>query len=285
MLRMNLRTLFGHKTSWLRHFPKTHQRIRSKYLVRHAMGVPMGDGMVLCRILGPYKFYCDPDDRGISPHIIMDGYWEPRTTEAIIDRLGLGMTAIDAGANLGYFTMLMGLMVGETGRVLSFEPVAASVRRLKYSLLINGLVERTTVYQEPLGDEEGRAVDIIIPENLEGGAHVANVPLDGRRAVAARTRRLDMIPGALDATLVKIDTEGMEHAIWRGMAGMIAGPNLRHIIVEFTRDGYSDPGAFLDEVTAAGFRLMHIHDRDGVVPTTREKILAGPWLQMLLFER
>ena len=73
MLRMNLRTLFGHKTSWLRHFPKTHQRIRSKYLVRHAMGVPMGDGMVLCRILGPYKFYCDPDDRGISPHISLSG--------------------------------------------------------------------------------------------------------------------------------------------------------------------------------------------------------------------
>jgi len=282
---LGLRTLFGRETSWLRHFPKTHQRLRSRYLVRHTMAVPMSEGLLLCRILGPYKFYCDPDDRGISPNIIMDGYWEPRTTEAIVDRVARGMTVIDAGANLGYFTMLMGLLVGAHGRVLAFEPVAASVRRLKYSLLINGLVERTTVYQEPLGDEEGREVNIIIPANLEGGAHIANSPLNGRDAVSARTRRLDLIPGALDATLVKIDTEGMEHAIWQGMAGMIAGPNLRYVIVEFTRDGYSDPGAFLDEVVAAGFRLMHIHDRDGVVPTTREKILSGPWLQMLLFER
>lgn len=280
-----LRALFGHKRSWLRHFPRVQHRLRSRYLVRHAMGVPLGDGMLLCRILGPYKFYCDPADRGISPNIVMDGYWEPRTTEAIIDRLRPGMTAIDAGANLGYFSVLMGLLVGARGRVLAFEPLADSVRRLEGSLLLNGLTARTAVYPEPLGAEEGGEVSLFFEDARAGGAHIADAAPEGFNRITARTRRLDQVPGALDAALVKIDTEGTEDLIWHGMTAMIAGPNLRTVIVEFTRGSYADPAGFLDSVTAAGFRLFHIHDSKGVVPITREAILDGPWLQMLLFER
>lgn len=282
---MGLRTLFGRETSWLGHLPRLHHRLRRRYLTRHTMAVRMSDGLILCRILGPYKFYCDPDDRGISPHILLDGYWEPRTTEAIVDRLKPGMTAIDAGANLGYFTVLMGLLVGPRGRVLSFEPIADSVRRIEGSLLINGLTARTEVHSDALADVDGRDVTIVIPGNFAGGAHVSRGGDGPEPRMQAKTRRLDSVPGAMDAVLIKIDTEGMEEAIWRGMRIMIAGPALRYIVVEFTRDSYEDAGRFLDEVVAAAFRLRRIDDRDGVVPVSRQEILDGPWLQMLLFER
>jgi len=32
------------------------------------------------------------------------------------------MTLVDAGANIGYFTQLFGLIVGATGKVYAFEP-------------------------------------------------------------------------------------------------------------------------------------------------------------------
>ena len=249
------------------------------------MAVPMTEGHVLCRILGPFKFYADADDRGISPHLILDGYWEPRTTEAIVDRLKPGMTAIDVGANLGYFTILMSLLVGPRGHVLALEPNPDAVRRLAGSLLINGLGDRVDVHQELVGEIDGREVNLVIPKHFSGGAHATAHRRDGHGNLDVRTRRLDGLPGAANATLVKIDAEGMEEAIWQGMTAMIAGPNLRCIVMEFTKDSYADAGALLDDVIGAGFSLKRLHDDVGVVPTSREEVLGGAWLQMLLFER
>lgn len=179
----------------------------------------------------------------------------------------------------------MGVLVGAGGRVLAFEPLSASADRLVASLLINGFAERTAVHRLPLAAEDGREVQIVTSRNFAAGTQVVAAGPAGQEAFSVVTRRLDGMPGALDATLVKIDTEGMEYAIWQGMTAMIAGPVLRDIVIEFSRLSYPDAGGFLDEVVAAGFRLMWLDDRRGVVPATRESILTGGVLEMLLFER
>jgi hypothetical protein len=76
--------------------------------------------------------------------------------------------------------------------------------------------------------------------------------------------------------LVKIDAEGAEPAIWDGMAGMLAGDALRTVLIEFTPGLYADPGAFLDRLTAPGFSLSIVDQRDGVVPIGRSAVLALP---------
>ena len=43
-------------------------------------------------------------------------------TEAVEAALKPGMVAIDVGANVGYFSMLMAERVGSAGRVQAFEP-------------------------------------------------------------------------------------------------------------------------------------------------------------------
>lgn len=50
--------------------------------------------MVLCRMLGQYKMFVDPNDWSVSPHIIADGIWEPHVTEIVIDTLKKGMAAM-----------------------------------------------------------------------------------------------------------------------------------------------------------------------------------------------
>jgi FkbM family methyltransferase len=279
------RTLFGRRRSWLARWPKLQERLRRRYLVRHTMAVRLDPDRLLCRILGPYKLYVDPVDQGITPHLITDGYWEPRTTEVIVDRLRSGMVAVDAGANLGYFTILMALLCGPRGHVHAFEPVPALADRIAASLHLNGLDSQVTLHRLPLSDREGDAVRLAYEPHYPGGAQITRVMEDGRTIVQARTRRLDAIAGARDAALVKIDTEGLEEAIWYGMKSLIEGPRLRWIVVEYTAQSYHDPAGLLGAMAAAGFRLMRIDDEHGLVATDAAEILGGPPLQMLLLER
>ena len=49
-----------------------------------------------------------------------------------------GDTAVDIGAGVGIYTMLMSNIVGKKGKVFSFEPGDERYRALKYSIKING---------------------------------------------------------------------------------------------------------------------------------------------------
>jgi hypothetical protein len=90
------------------------------------MAVAIDGETILCRILGRYKIYVDSHDWGISPHLMLDGVWEIRTTEVVVDLLLPGMTAIDVGANLGYFTLLMAGLCGPSGRCSRSSPIQMS---------------------------------------------------------------------------------------------------------------------------------------------------------------
>lgn len=277
--------LFGNRRSWLRHWPNLQRRLRYRFLRERAWALRLSDDMVLCRVLGFLKLYADPEDRSISPHLMMEGFWEPRTTEVMVDLMRHGMVSVDVGANLGYFTLLMAVLGGERGRVLSFEPNPKVARRLRESLLLNGFENRVDFHQDVLGDTDGREVHLLTTTDHPGGAHVTALQPDGPNFVKATMRRLDGVPGALDATLVKIDAEGMEESIWRGMTAMIAGQRLRYIIIEFSAAAYADGPGMLDEAEAAGFTIECIDDYDGVRPITRAEIFDGTAQRMLILTR
>jgi hypothetical protein len=66
---------------------------------------------------------------------------------------------------------------------------------------------------------------------------------------------------------IKIDAEGAEAAIFRGMKGMLnSNPGIR-VVMEFAptlleRAG-TDPAGFLNDLTASGYRILRIDDMTG----------------------
>jgi hypothetical protein len=54
--------------------------------------------------------------------LVRQGRYEPFTTELFKSCLRAGMTVVDIGAQLGYFTLLAGQAVQSEGRVYAFEP-------------------------------------------------------------------------------------------------------------------------------------------------------------------
>ena len=138
--------------------------------------VYVGGGTALCRVLGRYKMYVDARDVGLSSHLMLDGYWEMWVTEFLIGVLKPGMLAVDVGANVGYFTMVMADKVGAAGRVHAFEPNPPIARRLEQNAHVNGFRERVLVHVAALGEQDDARFTLHVPENYPGGAAMRPAP-------------------------------------------------------------------------------------------------------------
>lgn len=247
--------------------------------------VYVGDDTVLSTVLGRFKMYLDSRDVSIAPHLIKDGYWEIWVTEVLSKILRRRMIVADVGANHGYFTLVMAEKC-QAGHVYSFEPNPRIAALLRRNVEVNGFGGYVSWCGDPLSDQDGRELHLVVDEQMSGGGHlVEEHAVAGRPNLLLKTRRLDMMPGACDAEVVKIDAEGSEPAIWRGMAGMIAGTKLHVVLLEFAPVRYADPAAFLAEIVSGGFSLAYIDGYYGVVPISPEDLLndrsRGEWMLLL----
>jgi len=228
-----------------------------------------GDHTALARVLGRYKMYVDTRDTGIAAHLMLDGFWEMWVTEAMLRAVRRGATVIDVGANLGFFTLLLADLTGAEGRVLSFEPNEGLAGRLASSIEVNGFAGFTTLHRCAAGAAEGRvALDVEL--RSPGGGRVRE---DGAGTVPIR--RLDSFPEALDAEFIKIDVEGHEQQVWRGMTGILARGHPLTVFMEFTVQRYPDPAGFLAEIAGEGFSIGLIHHDGQVRPVTAQTLLDG----------
>jgi len=78
-----------------------------------------------------FGIYLDPNDQIISRYIAIKKIWEPDETNFFNKSIDKGMTIIDIGANIGYFTLLFSKLVGDSGKVITFEPNPHSFKILK----------------------------------------------------------------------------------------------------------------------------------------------------------
>ncbi|MFL9840416.1 FkbM family methyltransferase [Sphingomonas sp. ST-64] len=236
----------------------------------------LGGDWSVCRVLGRYRMFVDTQDVGLSTFLLLDGYWEMWTTEAMLRFIRPGMTAVDIGANLGYFSLLMGDLVGPTGRVVAFEPNPRMAARARQSAHVNGFAGITQIHEVALSDHGGETV-MFVPPTEPKNAHFSQATgRDGEMRV--RVQRADAFDAILDADFIKIDTEGAEEAVWRGMEGILRRNRPLTIFLEFTPARYPDPAAFLDTILASGFALNRIDyfDATTVPAVSRADVLDAP---------
>ncbi len=84
-----------------------------------------------------------PDN--VSTAIYLNGCFEAVDTKALIEYLDEGDTFIDIGAHIGYYSMVASGLVGDTGKVICFEPTPST-----YGLLVKNLQSKKNVKAENL---------------------------------------------------------------------------------------------------------------------------------------
>ena len=151
---------------------------------------------------------------------------------------------VDVGANIGYFSVIAGLLVGPGGRVFSFEPNGAARARLQRHLELNALTDRVVVSDAALGARDEEAVDFYLSCSVGNDGCSSLIPAptllasgtlrtDVRIAVPLRTFDSVAARSAIPRVdLVKIDVEGAEHGVLSGMARMLSTAPPRRIVCE-----------------------------------------------------
>ncbi len=171
---------------------------------------------------------------------------------------------IDVGANAGLFS-LAGAHACPTVSVVGFEPDRDMAARLRRNLARNGhLAERVRLVEKAVGDVDGSArfLPSTHPEN-PGLGRLAGCSEDGRGYEVPVVRLDSFLEGGGRPDVVKIDVEGGELRVLRGMAGLFAMGRPRAILVEthgfcFGAGAAAFTSDVVRELERAGFSVSYL---------------------------
>ena len=192
-------------------------------LIRSKSAPYPADTWVRAEVLDGLKLWVDLGDMFVSDNCIRGDY-EPAETKFLQSTLKTGMTFVDVGANIGWFTLLGARLVGKEGRVYAFEPRDNTFKHLKRSIADNGFDDRCEAYNLALGAKAGEWPVAWSQNTLNPGGtwSVPNPELEaffkkiGHAFQRAKVAALDDIIGEHHVDVIKADIEGAEPLAMRG---------------------------------------------------------------------
>ncbi|MEZ0364241.1 FkbM family methyltransferase [Mycobacterium sp. pUA109] len=113
---------------------------------------------------GP-KFVAGSGGSWLNSILRYRGVWEPALSEFIIRHVHEGDVCVDAGANCGYFSLLLAQQVGQSGKVIAIEAAPDSVRRLRANVELNGAVGTVDVVLAACAQQKGEITLHVHPRN------------------------------------------------------------------------------------------------------------------------
>lgn len=158
---------------------------------------------------------------------------------SILERFNLkkGETVLDAGANIGWYTLIMSRMVGKHGKVLAVEPDPSNFTVLERNIKDNSL-ENVSAFQVALSDRDGYSIMSIAKLPTQ---HSLVESIDKARLQTVKTMKLDtLLKTAKTARLdfAKVDVEGAEMQLLKGAS--VTLDSKPEMIIESSKDAGAD---------------------------------------------
>jgi FkbM family methyltransferase len=166
----------------------------------------------------------------IATELLYTGVHEPLSTAIFKRFVQEGNCVVDIGANVGYFTLLSALLVGEKGRVFAFEPDQSNMIELLGNVELNHF-KNVRAIPVAVSDYNGRSK--LLLSSRECARHYLIETKEHDKDTMVEVAKLDgLIPENVPVHFLKSDTEGNELAVLKGAKETIKRNQGIKILVE-----------------------------------------------------
>lgn len=190
------------------------------------------------------KLLVSSEDLSLMPELLQNGVIEAPLTNFLINHVKPSSTVIDAGANIGYFTVLLGYLVGPYGKVIAYEANPDIFPLLQDNLSINYLFDRVELNNKAVYSTYGD-ISFYRNDQFQGNSSIhphndfycKHYPRDKSSKIQVEAEPLDIyINKYPKIDLVKIDIEGGEYHAFMGMENLFRNQKVDCIVFEFNRE-------------------------------------------------
>ena len=196
-----------------------HLRQVTKKIAVALIGTEIRPRRIVRGLARGYRIYASPAEN--LSYLL--GTAEPHLQKIIRQYVFVGDTVYDIGANLGYVSLSLARQVGPHGRVIAFEPVPRNLGFLRQTVAVNGL-RTVTIFDSAASDHHGQAI-IRMTANLSTPSLVWHRNDPSSSELTINTVAIDDLVQSGEIAppkFVKIDVEGAEGLVLRGMRNTIA---------------------------------------------------------------
>jgi FkbM family methyltransferase len=224
---------------------------------------PFGS-VVIAELSCGKRLYVDLADGAIGAPIVR-GEYETPLVAALPALVEPGTTALDVGANIGFFTMHLAAALGDGGRVVAFEPIRELAALLARSVAENRLEGVVTIEEAAAGASSGTAGILYVHRARNPGASYLVPSGTAACATSHEIRTVRMV--ALDdcafpgrVSFIKLDIEGAEPLCVRGATRLLRRD--RPVVlsevhpVQLERVCGVAPGEYLATLCALDYRCL-----------------------------
>lgn len=241
-------------------------------LLKNSRAIKLYGNVLLTTLFTGQKMYVDARDISVTPHLLVDGTWEPEITKVFREFIKEDSVVFDIGANLGYFGLVAG--ASNPASIHFFEPNPELTPLIGSSIAINGLSERSRINTVAIGDKK-EELELHLVGNYIGsssllntltveGPVIAGQAVDTDKSFTVPVITLDQYckdNHVKNVNLIKIDVEGFEPQVYKGMSGVIKNNKDLTLFLEFSAPLYKKPETFYKSI-AKDFKYIYAIDSD-----------------------
>jgi FkbM family methyltransferase len=190
---------------------------------------------------------------------------EPDTVNWIETYFKEGDTALDIGANIGAYALIMAKFIGDKGKVYAFEPAWQNFQKLNKNIILNKFHSRIMALNIALSDE--KKLDVFNYRDFTYGSslHTVGEAVDFVGNKFDPVMKQEIMCYTVDGFIsdfkirevnhIKLDVDGIEAKVIKGSENLLKDTPCRSMMVELNEDFESDREC-LELIKSCGFKVV-----------------------------